>query len=78
MVQDAQRDGSLRADLAPGDLFVVFWSHAQLVRATHATAPDAWRRNLAIFLDGAHAGAARELPVGPDALPDPATLEEPS
>ncbi|QFZ22410.1 TetR/AcrR family transcriptional regulator [Saccharothrix syringae] len=68
LVDEAKRHGSLRADFTAGDLFVALWCTGQFVRATRATAPDAWRRNIAIFLDGARAEAARELPVGPEAL----------
>jgi AcrR family transcriptional regulator len=68
LVEEAKRHGVLRADFTPGDLFIALWCNAQLVRVTGSAAPDAWRRNIAIFLDGARAEAARGLPVGPEAL----------
>ncbi|GAA1270060.1 TetR/AcrR family transcriptional regulator [Saccharothrix xinjiangensis] len=68
LVEDAKRHGSLRADFTIGDLGIALWCNGQLVRVTRTTAPDAWRRNIAIFLDGARAKAAHDLPVGPEAL----------
>ncbi|MEV7680078.1 helix-turn-helix domain-containing protein [Streptomyces sp. NPDC088341] len=63
LITEAQADGSLRADLTPDDVFVIFWLNAHLTRTVGATAPDAWRRQLAFTLDGLRAGAATPLPV---------------
>jgi len=52
IMQQAQAQDALRPDFIVDDLFVIFWSNSALVRASHAAAPDAWRRNLAIVLDG--------------------------
>jgi AcrR family transcriptional regulator len=58
-IEDAQRQGSLRADFTSHDLFTVFWANAGLVRAMADVGRDAWRRNLAFVLDGLRVGAAR-------------------
>jgi AcrR family transcriptional regulator len=68
LVEAAKRQGTLRPDFTAGDLFIALWCNGQLIRATRSAAPDAWRRNIAIFLDGARARDAHELPVGPEAL----------
>ncbi|WP_327111434.1 hypothetical protein OHB12_25710 [Nocardia sp. NBC_01730] len=41
------------------------WSHTRIVEATTHIAPGAWRRNLALILDGLRAVAAHPLPVPP-------------
>lgn len=66
LIAEAQAEGSLRADLTPDDVFVLFWLNAHLTRTTSATAPDAWRRHVAIQLNGLRASAATPLPTGPD------------
>jgi AcrR family transcriptional regulator len=68
LLVEAQADGSLRPDLTTEDVFLVFWLNAHLTRTTAALAPDAWRRNIAIVLDGLRAGAASTLPTGPDSV----------
>lgn len=68
LVEDAKRHGSLRADFTIGDLAIALWCNGQLVRVTRGAALDAWRRNIAFFLDGVRAKAAHDLPVGPEAL----------
>jgi AcrR family transcriptional regulator len=70
-IEAAQRQGSLRPDFTLDDLSVVFWSNANLIRATAQTAPGAWRRNIAFILDGLRAEAAHPLPVGPLRLQRP-------
>jgi AcrR family transcriptional regulator len=64
-IADAQVQGTLRSDFTPQDLFVMFWSNAHLMRVTAEAAPDAWRRGIALTLDGLRADAAHALPVGP-------------
>ena len=39
------------------------WAMSQVIRESMDVAPEAWRRRLALFLDGLRAGAARPLPV---------------
>jgi len=47
---------------------MVFWLNAHLTRTTSAAAPDAWRRQIALLLDGLRADAATPLPVGPETV----------
>ncbi|MDA0637442.1 helix-turn-helix domain containing protein [Nonomuraea sp. MCN248] len=65
LVARAQQAGVLRPDLTLEDLAFVIWGVAGTVRATFRTAPGAWRRHLALSLDGLRADAARPLPVPP-------------
>ncbi|GLW13064.1 TetR family transcriptional regulator [Microtetraspora sp. NBRC 13810] len=65
LIAEAQADGSLRTDLTPDDIFVIFWLNAHLTRTVGTAAPDAWRRQIAFTLDGFRAGNATPLPVGP-------------
>ena len=65
LVERARQAGVLRPDFATEDLSFLFWSTANVVRATARTAPDAWRRSLALTLDGLRTGPPRPLPVGP-------------
>ncbi|MDF2706888.1 MAG: transcriptional regulator, TetR family [Nonomuraea muscovyensis] len=61
----AQRSGDLRGDITLADMAFVVWGVAATVRATHKVAPGAWRRHLALALDGLRAVAARPLPAPP-------------
>jgi AcrR family transcriptional regulator len=65
ILERAQRSGELRADVTLSDMAFVVWGVAATVRATHKVAPGAWRRHLALALDGLHATAAQPLPVPP-------------
>ncbi|MCP2257581.1 transcriptional regulator, TetR family [Streptoalloteichus tenebrarius] len=65
IVARAQEAGALRADLTLEDLAFVFWGQARTVEATREIAPDAWRRHLALMLDGLRASAAHPLPEPP-------------
>jgi AcrR family transcriptional regulator len=62
LVERAQAEGSLRADVTAEDVPVILWACARVVQATADVAPDAWRRHLALLLDGLRAGAATPLP----------------
>lgn len=62
-VQQAQAEGSLRADLTLEDLLLVFAANAALRRATTGIAPRAWQRSIALQLDGLRTPAAHPLPV---------------
>ncbi len=62
IVERAQKSGQLRADFEEGDFAFILWSTTTIINATAATAPDAWRRHLALLLDGLRADAARPLP----------------
>jgi AcrR family transcriptional regulator len=65
IVERAQAEGSLRADVTAEDLAFVVWAHSRISEATHAIEPHAWRRYLALTLDGLRATAAQPLPVPP-------------
>jgi AcrR family transcriptional regulator len=62
MIQRAQEQGTLRADFAPEDLPLVFWTADRVIDRTAAVAPDYWRRFLGLLLDGLRADAATPLP----------------
>lgn len=47
------------------DIAFITWSHTRILEATATIAPDAWRRHLALTLDGLRASAAHPLPVPP-------------
>lgn len=65
IVTRAQRAGVLRADWVLEDIAFISWSHIRVIEATAEIAPEAWRRNLALILDGLRAPAAHPLPVPP-------------
>jgi len=65
LIDRAHRDGSLRADFTAGDMPLVLISTSNIIRVTAGIAPDAWRRGLALILDGLRAGAAHPLPGPP-------------
>ena len=65
MIERAQEQGALRADFAPEDLPVVFWTSARVIDTTAKVAPDYWRRYLGLLLDGLRADAATPLPRPP-------------
>jgi hypothetical protein len=61
----AKRAGVLRADVEPADIAILTWGIAAIIDATRDTAPHAWRRHLALALDGLRPEAARPLPAPP-------------
>jgi len=65
MVERAQEQGSLRADVAAEDLPAVFWTGARVIETTAEVAPDYWRRYLGLLLDGLRAPAATSLAAPP-------------
>jgi hypothetical protein len=65
IVARAKGGGVLRDDVEPADLVLLMWGIAATADATRDTAPDAWRRHLALLLDGLRPGAAHPLPVPP-------------
>ncbi|MGZ4257227.1 MAG: TetR/AcrR family transcriptional regulator [Gaiellaceae bacterium] len=65
LIERAQEQGSLRADFAPEDLPLVFWTADRVIEATAAVSPDFWRRYLALLLDCLRAEAATPLPQPP-------------
>lgn len=52
LVQRAQREGDMRADLTATDVAVMELAVLGAAEFTFAAAPDVWRRHLAIMLDG--------------------------
>jgi AcrR family transcriptional regulator len=65
IISRAQRSGQLRADVTAEDVALLVWATTRIVEATHDVAVDAWRRHLALLLDGFRADRARPLPVPP-------------
>ncbi|MFH8766336.1 TetR/AcrR family transcriptional regulator [Streptomyces althioticus] len=65
IVQRAQSQGTLRADVSPDDMAFVIWAHGGIMAAIQDVAPEAWRRHLALMLDGFRAERATPLPVPP-------------
>ncbi|WP_412538418.1 helix-turn-helix domain-containing protein [Longispora sp. K20-0274] len=65
IVERAQAEGSLRADVTAEDLAFIVWALSRVSEATFAIDPKAWRRYLALALDGYRATAAHPLPAPP-------------
>jgi AcrR family transcriptional regulator len=65
IVERAQAEGSLRSDITAEDLAFVVWAVSRVSEATHGIDPHAWRRYLALTLDGFRANAAHPLPTPP-------------
>jgi AcrR family transcriptional regulator len=66
VVDRAQQSGQLRADLTLEDLAFLNWANTRILPAVRAAgAPDAWRRPLALLLDGLRAERAHPLPHPP-------------
>lgn len=61
----AQRCGRLRPDFTITDLSALVHALARFIRETRTTAPDAWRRHLAFYLDGLRTEAARPVEIPP-------------
>ncbi|TMK72381.1 MAG: TetR/AcrR family transcriptional regulator [Actinobacteria bacterium] len=62
MIERAQEQGTLRADFAPGDVPLIFWTSGRVIETTAGIAPNYWRRYLSLLLDGLRLGAATTLP----------------
>ena len=62
LIERAQDEGSVRADLVPEDLALLLMANAGVVQVTSGSARDAWRRFLAIFIDGLKREEAGPLP----------------
>ncbi|WOX11088.1 helix-turn-helix domain-containing protein [Streptomyces sp. N50] len=65
IIERARDSGQLRPDFEPEDLVTLIWAMSQVIRESMTTAPDAWRRCLAFFLDGLRTGAAHPIAVPP-------------
>jgi AcrR family transcriptional regulator len=62
LVERAQTQGALRRDFTPQDVWLLFWAADAVIERTAAVAPDVWRRQLAVMLDGIRAPAESPLP----------------
>lgn len=62
LIARAQEAGTMRPDVSVADVEFVIWSNKTVIDATRGVAPNAWRRNLALLLDGFRAENARPLP----------------
>lgn len=58
----AARAGVLRPDARVDDLAFVIWGISRTVEMTRDRAPDAWRRHLALLIDGFRAAGGPPLP----------------
>jgi AcrR family transcriptional regulator len=65
LIERAQAEGSLRADVVAEDLALLFMANAGVIEVTQRAAPDAWRRFVAIFLDGLRSEGTASLPPPP-------------
>ncbi|GAA1505870.1 TetR/AcrR family transcriptional regulator [Nocardioides humi] len=65
VVRRAVDTGAARSDLTPEDLLFVVLSHSKVSEVTGAFAPDAWRRNLAFYLDAFRPAAAHQIEFPP-------------
>ncbi|GAB4588241.1 TetR/AcrR family transcriptional regulator [Nocardia sp. IFM 10818] len=65
LVRRAQDSGALRADVDVTDIGLLLWSGVRATEGIRIAAPDAWRRHLAILLDGLRSAAAHPLPGAP-------------
>jgi AcrR family transcriptional regulator len=62
LIRRAQAEGSLRGDVVAEDLALLFMANAGVIEVTRGAARDAWRRFVAIFLDGLRSEMAGPLP----------------
>jgi AcrR family transcriptional regulator len=61
----AQEAGEARLDITYADIVNLIWANGQIIDATSATAPKAWRRYLYLMLDAYRAERAHPLPEPP-------------
>ncbi len=57
----AQDAGRARPDITQADIVNLIWSNGRLIDATSTTAPNAWRRHLALMLDAYRAERAHPI-----------------
>lgn len=65
LVTRAQDSGALRPDVDLTDIGLLLWSVVRATEPIRASAPEAWRRHVAVLLDGLRTGAAHPLPGKP-------------
>ncbi|QTV79975.1 hypothetical protein [Microbacterium sp. NIBRBAC000506063] len=61
----ARSAGAIRADVTAEDLLFITLANAGVVAATRDVAPDAWRRNVGLYLDAFRPVHTTELPAPP-------------
>jgi AcrR family transcriptional regulator len=62
MIERAQTQGVLRSDLLTRDVLYIILGNAAIVEATRDTAPEAWKRFVALMLEGFRADKNQPLP----------------
>jgi AcrR family transcriptional regulator len=65
LIERAQAVGALRPDVVYEDISMLLWTSGRVVDATREVAPEFWRRQLALALDGLRAREAAPLPQPP-------------
>lgn len=65
IIRRAKAEGTLRQDFVPEDLPLVMLANAGVVQGTREDAPDAWKRLVALMIEGCHAERADPLPTAP-------------
>lgn len=65
ITERAKLSGVLRPDVASADMAIITWGIVSTMDATRDVAPDAWRRHLALVLDGLRPEGAHPLPTKP-------------
>lgn len=66
IIERARLSDGLRADFTPQDFMLLLIANAAVARRTADVMPEAWRRHLALALDGLRAPAATPAPPPPD------------
>jgi AcrR family transcriptional regulator len=70
LIERAQAQGELRADVAGTDVGLIQFMVASLIDYTHDVEPEIWRRQLAIVLDGLRTRRDRPTPLPAPPLDD--------
>jgi AcrR family transcriptional regulator len=65
ILDHAQSAGSVRADVAAGDVVSLIWANSRILDATLPVAPNTWRRHLHLMLTAFRAGDNDPLPEPP-------------
>ncbi len=65
LIERAKAEGSLRSDFVPEDHVLMLMGNAGVVQGAGEAAPDAWRRYVALMLDGFRSECATPLPPPP-------------
>ena len=65
LIARAQEEGTLRDDFSPEDLVFLLIANGAFVAATNQISTTAWKRYVALFLEGSRADRAHPLPEPP-------------